>query len=1625
MADKSAQTRSRLIGQVVQVLHKRLPAARAKRAEVFVRQFFANVPPTDLRGGTVGNLAGGALALWERLQQRLPGKASLRAYNPDLDRDGWESPHSVIEIINDDMPFLVDSVTAEINRNDAEVHLVIHPIITLRRDAKGKLIEIADQKAPAKATPGAAAYSGESVMQIQISEQPAKRLAEIAAGIAAVLVDVRAAVEDWPAMRERCRKVIAELETRPPMLPVAEIAEGLEFLRWLDDDHFTYLGYREIVFQGRGASAVSKVAKSRGLGILRNPEVRVFDGLRNLGKLPPDVRDFMHRPQLLRTTKGNRRATVHRAVHLDTVAVKTFDAKGHVTGERLFVGLFTSIAYSRSPSSIPLLRQKVDAVVKLSGFSPRSHDGKSLLHILENYPRDELFQISVEDLHQIVIGVLHLQERQRTALFVRRDPFERFVSCMVFVPRDRYDTTLRRKLQDILAQAYQGHCANFSAQMSDEVLARLHVIIKTEPGRIPKVDLSKLEARLAEAARSWSDLLEETLIEAVGEQDGIRAHRRFERAFPLNYQQHFDSTIAVEDIHNIEEAIAGNDLSMYLYRPEGAPPEDLRFKVYVLDRPVPLSDILPVLENMGLKVIGEVPYEIELPDREAPVWLHDFDMVAEGKAAIDLEAVRDAFHEAFARVWHGRMEDDGFNKLVLHAGLTAREVIMLRVYCKYLRQARIPFSQAYMEATLARNPALTRNLVDLFLARFEPSRAKDAEKACERIVSAIHVQLDQVSNLDEDRIIRRYLNLILATLRTNFFQPADGGGEKIYCSFKFDSRAIEELPQPQPLREIFVYSPGVEGVHLRFGMVARGGLRWSDRLEDFRTEVLGLVKAQQVKNTVIVPVGSKGGFVMKRPPAPEAGRDAFLAAGIECYKTFVRGLLDITDNLKRGRVLPPPQALRYDGDDPYLVVAADKGTATFSDIANGVSAEYDFWLDDAFASGGSAGYDHKKMAITARGAWECVKRHFRELGKDIQQQNFTCTGCGDMSGDVFGNGMLLSQHILLIGAFNHQHIFIDPAPDPALSWAERKRLFDLPRSTWIDYDAKLISKGGGIFERSAKSIKMTPEMKQCFGIAKDSLTPNELIRAILLAEVELLFFGGIGTYVKASTESHLDVGDRANDALRVDGEELRAKVIGEGANLGLTQLGRIEYGMNGGHCNTDFIDNSAGVDCSDHEVNIKILLGDAEQAGKLTRKERDKLLERMTDEVARQCLRDNYLQSQAITVTHMLGGHLIDRFARFMRALEKAGQLNRRIEYLPDDEEVLDRMKRGEGLTRSEIAVLLSYSKLVLYDQLLESNLPDDAYFAADLTTYFPTPLRETYAAQIGRHRLKREIVVTVVSNNLINRLGINFVHEVREKTGMPPEEVVKAYVITREIFGMRGLWAEIEALDNKVPASLQARMLVESGRLIERETVWFLREVGIPLDIAGEIGRFGAGVATLVDRIETLLSPGERTLLDQNSEQLVAEGAPQDLARRIASLPLLAPVCDIVRIAATLKLPVEQVADAYFKIGERFGFNWLRRSAGSLPTDTGWDKLAVSAIIDDFYGHQSELTTRVLNGNSKAKGPAKGGVTDKVIASWSAGREPLVARTEQLLEELKASGTPDFAMLAVANRQLKSMVSG
>jgi glutamate dehydrogenase len=1594
----SEKSKAELIDQVVERIHARRDGDASER---FVRQFYAHVPPGDILGDTPDNLAGAALAIWELAQERVPGQPKVRVYTPRIEANGWESSHSVVEIVNDDMPFLVDSVSAELRRMDAEVQLLIHPIVHVERDADGRLLDLAGEHS-------------ESFMHVRVSAQPAARHEKIRARVEAVLSDVRAAVDDWNTIRKRCWDLIAELEKTPPRLPRREIAEGIAFLEWLVDNHFTFLGYREYSFEGEGEVAVARVLPETGLGILRNESFPIFEGLRNLGTLPEDVRHFLRQPALLLITKANRLSTIHRAVPMDAIAVKCFDPKGNVTGERIFVGLFTASAYSRSPRTIPILRQKVESSLERAGFPADSHDGKALTNVLETYPRDELFQISEDELFRISMGILPLQQRPRIALFVRRDPFERFVSCLVFVPRDRYDTDLRLAFQAILARAYRGKVTGHHTHLTDEALARLHFHVATTPGRIPNVDPEDVERQLQDAARSWGERLGEALVEKHGEEEGLRLARRYGKAFPAAYQERFAGAGAVFDVELLERSLATGNLAFDLYRSPEAGPGEVGIKIYGTGGTVPLSDILPMLENMGLKVLEEMPYDVRPSESGEEVSIRDFRLITEDGTPVDLSQVKAPFEEVFGHVWLGEMENDGFNRLVLQAGLVGREVTVLRAYCKYLRQARITFSQAYMERTLARNPEITRHLMDLFLTLFDPARQESAKERAATLVSEIGTLLDQVKNVDEDRILRRFLNLVEATLRTNFFQKDAAGNLKSYLSLKLDSQLIEELPLPRPFREVFVFSTRVEAIHLRGGRVARGGIRWSDRPEDFRTEVLGLMKAQMVKNAVIVPVGSKGGFVVKRPPA--GGREEQQKEGIECYKILMRGLLDITDNLRGSEVVPPPDVVRRDDDDPYLVVAADKGTATFSDIANGVAAEYGFWLDDAFASGGSSGYDHKRMAITSRGVWESVKRHFRELGKDTQTQDFTVVGVGDMSGDVFGNGMLMSPHIRLLAAFDHRHIFIDPDPDAARSYEERKRLFQLPRSSWADYDPTLISEGGGVFERGAKSIPISPRMAQVFGISGEHLSPAGLIQALLKAEVELLWFGGIGTYVKARTESHADVGDRANDALRVDAADLRAKVIGEGANLGMTQRSRAEYALRGGRLNTDFIDNSAGVDCSDHEVNIKILLGDVERSGKLSRPQRDELLREMTDEVAALVLRDNYLQTQALSVTQVVSAHLLERLARFVKELERGGRLDRAIEFLPDDETIAARARQGLGLVRPELSVLLSYSKMALYEEILPSDLPDDPHLQEDLKLYFPTPLRKKYAKAIGGHRLSREIIATAVTNSIVNRAGVTFVHEVKEKTGLSAADMARAYVVTREVFALREIWTAIEALDNRVPSTLQAQMLLECGRLIQRATVWFLTECRQPLDIGGQVKAYGARVRELTGQLGELIPEAERVHLLHQASALTAKGVPEELAQRISSLSWMLPLLDIVRISRVASVPLPEVGKTYFAIGARFGFDWLRRAATGLPTDKVWDKLAVTAIMDDLFSQQGELTARVLSG------VRKGGDANRAVDAWVEERRPLVTRTEQLLAELKSVGTPDLAMLAVANRQLKSM---
>lgn len=1611
---KSTQSRkAELVEQVVDLLARKLKKEARERAETFLRAYYEWVAADDLLGETSENLLGSALSLWNLAARREPGTPRVRVHNPRVEEQGWKNSHTIVEIVNDDMPFLVDSVTAALNQMDLTVDLIIHPVVRVRRNDTGELISIS-----AADTGKKSGWFAESCMHIEITAQSdPDMLAKIATTVEAVLGDVRAAVEDWRFLLNRVSETLSDLGQIPDSAKAGDRKEAQAFLKWVHDDHFTFLGGRDYRLAGNGKTSL-KIVDGSGCGVLRDASVDALLDDNQRAVLLPEMRAFLNRPGVVLITKSSTRATVHRAVHMDVLCVKTFDKAGKVNGLRLFAGLFTSVAYSRSPRDIPLLRSKVETIVARSGFTPSSHDGKALVHILENYPRDELFQIGDEELIDISLGILQLQERQRVALFLRADPFARFMSLLIYVPRDRFNSALRLRMQEIVEAGFQGKVAAFYTQIGDAPLARLHFIVKTDPTSPPLFDAAVIEEQLTEAARSWADGLRDALIDEKGEEKGAELFRRYGEGFPSAYRERFTAGVAVGDIDRIEAAFESGALQMNLYRPIEQDEASLRFKIYHPGGPVPLSDVLPMLENMGLKVIDEIPFRIGARGQEERVWVHDFGMVTRSGAVADLSAVRDKFHDAFERIWLGEVENDGFNRLVLGGGLDWRGIVVLRAYCKYLRQAGITFSQDYMEDTLAANPAIVAMLVELFDAHMNPRREDKPDARAARLVVKIEEALEAVVNLDEDRILRRYLNLVQVTLRTNFFQLDGGGRPKPYVAFKLDSGAIDALPLPRPLVEIFVYSSRFEAVHLRGGKVARGGIRWSDRREDFRTEVLGLMKAQMVKNTVIVPVGSKGGFVVKQMPPPAAGRAALMDEVIACYKLFMAGMLDVTDNRDGDVVLPPLDVVRRDQDDPYLVVAADKGTATFSDIANSVSVERGFWLGDAFASGGSAGYDHKKMGITARGAWESVKRHFREIGKDIQKEDFTVVGIGDMAGDVFGNGMLLSKHIRLVGAFNHMHIFIDPDPDAAKSWVERKRLFDKPGSAWSDYSAKLISKGGGVFERSAKSIELSDEIRALLGVTVTKMPPNDLIRNLLKTQVELLWFGGIGTYVRASEESDADVGDRANDAVRVTATDLKCAVLGEGGNLGVTQRARIEYGLGGGRLNTDAIDNSAGVDTSDHEVNIKILLGDVVARGDMTMKQRNTLLGRMTDELAELVLRDNYQQTQALSIAQHLGFDALDAQVQLMRRLERKGRLNRALEFLPDDESLAERVVAKCALSRPEIAVLLAYAKLDLYDDLLHSDLPDDEALFDDLLLYFPNPLRAKYRAAIARHRLRREIIATVVTNSLINRMGPTFIASVADETGLAVSEIARAYAVTREVFGLRDLWAGIEALDNKAAAALQADLLVDIMRLAERATVWFLRREH-PVNSKRLLENFGPGLRAVAGSLEKMISKPLHATVRRRADGLVKAGVESALAVRLSSLDLLGSACDIVAIAQGGGVGVVDAGKVYFALGARFGFDWLRAAATDLAPEGTWEKQAIAALVQDLLHQQSELTIRVLD----AAGGS--GIADKMIHIWSEAHAHTVEGINDMLDQFRSADQVGLAMIAVASGKLRALVGG
>jgi len=1608
MSRKPEQLKADLIQKVIALAEAKVSGARLAALESFIEQYYLRAAPEDLLEHSPESLYGVVLAHWNFIHLRTPGEARIHVYNPSHEQHGWQTIHTVVEIVTDDMPFLVDSVRMAVNRLGLTLHLLIHPVLRVERDARGRLGAVVPAGAPAERG------VQESLMHLQVDRQtdPAE-LARLHQTLEQVLADVRITVDDWSRMRERLETVIEGLERTPPPLNPADLNEARAFLSWLLDGHFTFVGYRHYRLLEEQGEDVLRALSGTGLGVLRRREEHEVSA--SFSALPEPLRRRAHEAELLVINKASAQSTVHRPVPLDYVGVKEFDSSGEVIGEHRFLGLYTSAAYNLSPSAIPLVRRKVARVMVRSGLAASSYAAKALLNIIDNFPRDELFQASEEELFDITLGILHLQERRRIRLFVRRDPFGRFFSCLVFVPRDRYDTALRIKMQGILQEAFGGTRAEFNTRFSESVLARIHFTIHTPVGSEPAYEVREIEQRLQESARSWADDFQQALMEHFGEERGNRLLSSYQHAFPAGYREIHPAWTAVYDVEHITRLPAdGPGLS--LYRPLEETGGNLHFKLFARGAPIPLSDALPVLENMGLRVVGEQPFEVR-PAGADPVWIHDFLMVFARGPEPDPEVVRTIFQEAFAGIWRGDIENDGFNRLVLEARLSGREVALLRAYCRYLLQTGIPFSQSYMEQTLANNPEIARMLVRLFQARAKPQEKVHADARAARLEKMLAETLDAVANLDEDRILRRFLAVIRATLRTNWYQRGPSGSPKPYLSIKLDPARIPDLPLPRPMFEIFVYSPRVEGVHLRGGKVARGGLRWSDRREDYRTEVLGLMKAQMVKNAVIVPVGAKGGFVCKRLPV-DGDREALQGEVVASYQTFVRGLLDLTDNLVQGRVVPPEGVVRHDDDDPYLVVAADKGTATFSDTANAIAREYGFWLGDAFASGGSAGYDHKKIGITARGAWESVKRHFRELGRDIQSSPFTVVGIGDMSGDVFGNGMLLSPHIRLVAAFNHLHIFLDPNPDPETGFHERQRLFALPRSSWADYDRTLLSRGGGIHLRTQKSIALSPEVRELLGVSTEHLTPNELIRLLLTAPVDLLWNGGIGTYVKGAGERHADVGDRANDGVRVDGRDLRCRVVGEGGNLGFTQLGRVEYAAAGGRMNTDFIDNSGGVDCSDREVNIKILLNAVVDSGDLTGKQRNQLLAEMTGEVAAQVVRDNYAQSQTLSLMAFQAPQLLTEHSRYLHALEKGGVLDRALEGLPGDEELTERQAADQGLTRPELAVLFAYSKIHLYGQLLESDLPDDPGVAVLLERYFPTPLRERFQARMGEHRLRREIIAGQITNQLVNRMGPLYAHRLEEATGAGAANLARAFVWGCEVYGAEALWEAIEALDNRAPAELQLDMLRNTAWLVERAALWFLRRYRSCPDVAGTLARFRPRVAEIAADLPRLLVAEERQGLRRQAKALAKKGVPAALAGQVAGLGQLPSALDIVEVAGENGADVKTVAHLYFHLGDVLETWWLRQHIAALPQQNYWQTRARTALRDELLEQQAALTMATL-----ALAPQEESTAARLRA-WKGCCEPFLGRWEQVLGELKAATSVSYEMLTVAVQELRELVS-
>ncbi|MGR6839678.1 NAD-glutamate dehydrogenase [Aliivibrio wodanis] len=1595
---------------IVPVLLEKVYALIAEKLEIpqqslvtqLAQRLFANIDADDLQQRNESDMYGATLSLWNHLSDVNFSDVSVRVFNPKLSQDGWQSTHTIVEIVAPDSPFLVDSVKMALTRLDMTSHFMLHGPHCFNRDESGEINSICSD-----------GEMQQTLFHFEVDHlNDQVEMETLQSELLLVLEDIRRVVNEWKPMSHKLTEVIAELKENDSPIAKDAVNEAIEFLTWLQNHNFTLMGYKNFDLIAIEGDHKLTPTSEAGLGLFslasRIHTIKLSD-------MPSSARAAAKKSDLLILTKSNTKSRIHRPAYTDYIGIKRLDKEGKVVGEHRFTGLYTSTAYNQSVSNIPLLSNKVQRTLESSQYIKGSHSYKALSNLFETYPRDELFQATEVEMLEVGMGVVKIQDRDLLRLFVRRDPFGRFFSCMVYVTKERYNTEFRRQTQRILKQFFNSDQeVEFTTFFSESALARTHYIVRVDNNN-GDINVKEIENNLMEAASTWDDRLCDVIITNLGESEGTAIAKKYQRAFPRSYKEATLPGSAVADIERLELLSDDNKLGMLFYRPQeerkGSP--NVKFKLFHRDEPIHLSDVMPMLENLGLRVIGESPYSVTKSDGSVD-WILDFSMIhngSNGPSEVDLRQAREPFQEAFAQVWSGQLESDGFNRLVLGAGLSGREVTILRAYARYMRQVGFPFSQQYIEDTLSAHPKLAVSVVRLFQLRFDPT-ADWSEKKQQKALDAIFSSLDKVESLDDDRIIRRYVDMIVATLRTNYYQKAEDGQPKPWLSLKLQPSNIPEIPAPVPAFEIFVYAPDIEGVHLRGGKVARGGLRWSDRQEDFRTEVLGLVKAQQVKNTVIVPVGAKGGFVCKKQHNFTT-RDDIFAEGQRCYKQFIRALLDVSDNIIEGEVTPPQNVVRHDDDDPYLVVAADKGTATFSDLANSVSEEYNFWLGDAFASGGSNGYDHKAMGITAKGAWESVKRHFREMGIDCQTTDFTVAGVGDMAGDVFGNGMLLSKHIRLQAAFNHMHIFIDPNPNAEITWPERSRLFELPRSSWEDYNKDLISQGGGIFSRRAKSIDLSPEIQKMLGTRKQSLAPNDLIQMILKMDVDLMWNGGIGTYVKSEKETSVDVGDRANDALRINGSELNAKVVGEGGNLGMTQLGRIEYGLKGGRVNTDFVDNVGGVDCSDNEVNIKILLNGLVANGDLTYKQRNVLLQKMEDEVGEIVLDDAYCQSESISVAEQQGTSLVKEQIRFIHHLEKQGQLDRALEFIPDDETLIEREKRGQALTRPELSVLVAYGKMVLKEQLACDEIANNPYHADLLTTYFPTELQRNYKAEMDNHPLRSEIIATCLANQMVNEMGCNFITRLQEETGYAITDIANAYSATRAIFEFGDLFKEVRNLDNVATAEAQYEAFFAMRRTIRRVARWLLRNGSQHMSIDQLIAKYKPAVDDIKVNLDNYLVNEEVVEHIEQANHYLEMGVPCELGNVLARLSSLYSAMDISAVAEVTEQPVATSARLYYVLGDKLSLHWFLKQINNQGVDNHWQALARASFREDLDWQQRQLTTLVLSEFKNSDS------AESAIAEWCEKNSSSVGRWDNILNEFKVGSVHEFAKFSVALREL------